>query len=221
MTTHIDFYEILELRRDATQSEIKKSYRKLALKWHPDKNPNNKEEAEKKFKNISQAYEVLSDEKRKKIYDEYGIEGILGESQGGANMNANFAPMNPFDLFGCPGFGGIGVMGGLFNAFNAFRDPNDVFKEFFSNGSFDDEFGAIDPFFSGACSMSSFSFGTSNGFGGGNGANVKKTSTSTKIVNGKKIVTKKVIENDTETITVTENGVLKSKTVNGQQLAIK
>lgn len=153
------------------------------------------------------------------------MEGILGEGgQGGSYSAGNFDGMNPFDILN--GFGGMGFgmnlgginLGGFFNTFNAFRDPNDVFRDFFNQGAFDDDFGANDPF-SAASSMSSFSFGT-NGFGGG-GAKIKKTSTSTKIVNGKKIVTKKVVENDTETITVTEDGVLKSKSVNGQQLAIK
>jgi len=237
-TAHVDFYEVLELRKDATQIEIKKAYRKLALKWHPDKNPNNKEEAEKKFKNISQAYEVLSDEKRRKIYDQFGIEGILGESQGSSGSDGNFAHfsgMNPFDIlnsFGAgPGMGfgfnlgGFNGGGGFFSPFNAFKDPNDVFREFFGSGSPFDDNSFIDPFFSNdaaagggaSSSMSSFSFG----FGNGDGAKIKKTSTSTKIVSGKKIVTKKVIENGNETITVTEDGIVKSKTVNGQQLAIK
>lgn len=125
---------------------------------------------------------------------------------------------NLFD-FGFGGAaGGFGInLGNLFApGFAAFRDPNDVFRDFFSS-SFGDEFGN-DDLFSGSSSMSSFSFG-SNGFGGG--GNIKKTSTSTKIVNGKKVVTRKVVENNTETITVTEDGVLKSKTVNGQTMAIK
>lgn len=127
---------------------------------------------------------------------------------------------NLFDFAFGGSAGGFGMnFGNLFApGFGAFRDPNDVFREFFSS-SFGDEFGN-DDLFSGSSSMSSFSFGT-NGFGGGGGGNIKKTSTSTKIVNGKKIVTRKVVENNTETITVTEDGVLKSKTVNGQTMAIK
>lgn len=124
---------------------------------------------------------------------------------------------NLFDFGFGGGMGGFGMNfgGNLFSPFGAaFRDPNDVFKEFFSS-SFGNEFGN-DDLFSGSCSMSSFSFGSNGGKG-----NVKKTSTSTKIVNGRKIVTKKVIENNTETVTITEDGVLKSKTVNGQQMAIK
>jgi DnaJ family protein B protein 4 len=55
----VDYYKILQVDRNATEDELKKAYRKLAMKWHPDKNPNNKKEAEAKFKQISEAYEVL------------------------------------------------------------------------------------------------------------------------------------------------------------------
>lgn len=57
------YYEVLEIKKSSSETEIKKAYRKLALKWHPDKNPNNQKEAEIKFKEISEAYEVLSDSK--------------------------------------------------------------------------------------------------------------------------------------------------------------
>jgi DnaJ family protein B protein 6 len=58
---NLDYYSVLEISRNATAVDVKKAYRKLALKWHPDKNPDDKEAAEKKFKEISEAYEVLSD----------------------------------------------------------------------------------------------------------------------------------------------------------------
>jgi molecular chaperone DnaJ len=70
-----DFYEILGVKKDATQEQIKKAYRKLARKWHPDVNPGNKE-AEQQFKEISQAYDALGDEKKRKLYDEFGEEGL-------------------------------------------------------------------------------------------------------------------------------------------------
>lgn len=227
MSAHIDFYEVLELTREASQSEIKKAYRKLALRWHPDKNPDNKDEAEKQFKSISQAYEVLSDEKRRRIYDQYGIEGILGEGQsnGGFNGFGGFnGGMDPFDLLQGFGMGSMGFGFNLNNLFNnVFRDPNDVFREFFNttNDDFGTDLFAASGFAPGAASSSSMSFQFGSSSGGKLGGNVKKTSTSTKIVNGKKIVTKKVVENGQETITVVEDGVLKSKMVNGQQMAIQ
>lgn len=65
----VDYYKVLEVSRSASVSDIKKAYRRLALKWHPDKNPNSQDDATKKFKEISEAYEVLSDEKKKKVTD--------------------------------------------------------------------------------------------------------------------------------------------------------
>ena len=69
MSTKKDYYEVLGVKKEATADEIRKAYKKLAIKWHPDKNPNNKEEAENRFKEISEAYSVLSDPEKKKEYD--------------------------------------------------------------------------------------------------------------------------------------------------------
>eukprot|EP00796_Vickermania_ingenoplastis_P006688 gene6688-4786_t len=74
----VDYYKILGVPRDASASAIKKAYHQLALKYHPDKNTDNREEAERKFKQVSEAYDVLSDEKKKKIYDQFGEEGLKG-----------------------------------------------------------------------------------------------------------------------------------------------
>ena len=62
-----DYYKILEVSRDATEDQIKKSYRRLALKWHPDRNPESKKQAEEQFKLVSEAYEVLSDKQKRSI----------------------------------------------------------------------------------------------------------------------------------------------------------
>jgi molecular chaperone DnaJ len=75
-----DYYELLGVDRKAGTDEIRSAYRKLALKYHPDRNPDNKE-AEAKFKAISEAYDVLSDEKKRHLYDQYGHEGLRGQAQ--------------------------------------------------------------------------------------------------------------------------------------------
>jgi molecular chaperone DnaJ len=77
-----DYYELLGVSRAASQDEIKKAYRKSALKYHPDRNPGDAQ-AEKQFKKISEAYEILSDEQKRKIYDQYGEEGVQGAAQAG------------------------------------------------------------------------------------------------------------------------------------------
>lgn len=72
------YYEILDVPRSASADDIKKAYRKKALQWHPDKNPDNKEFAERKFKEVAEAYEVLSDKHKRELYDRYGREGLTG-----------------------------------------------------------------------------------------------------------------------------------------------
>lgn len=79
-----DYYKLLEISKDASLNEIKKAYRKLAMKYHPDKNPNNKE-SEEKFKEIAQAYEILSDPDKRQKYDKFGKEGLNGHSFTSAN----------------------------------------------------------------------------------------------------------------------------------------
>nr|CAD7586298.1 unnamed protein product [Timema genevievae] len=314
----VDYYRILEVSRTSSNGEIKKAYRKLALKWHPDKNPENMDEATKKFKEISEAYEVLSDEskrklydqrlkaasrpprsynfrnffdspfhrffeKKRRVYDQYGKEG-LGQTPRGRTRHDD-----DFDTpFGFP---------------FTFRDPEDVFREFFGGSSFQDLFtgmslalssaslkpilwvggregekhgvapqptkvslcanknrwitetvddashktdmhqrnrnshpqntissqffnpfgmgfgmASLDDLFSqqnGGGGFTSFSTFNSSFSGNTGGGAVKKTSTSTRFINGKKITTKKVVENGKETSMTYENDILTSKTVNG------
>jgi molecular chaperone DnaJ len=77
MASKRDYYEVLGVERNAAESDLKKAYRKLALKFHPDKNPGNRE-AEEKFKEAAEAYEVLRDAKKRQIYDQYGHQGLEG-----------------------------------------------------------------------------------------------------------------------------------------------
>lgn len=113
-----DYYDILGLSKGASESEIKKAYRKLAIKYHPDKNPDDKE-AEEKFKEAAEAYEVLSNPEKRQKYDQFGHNafgaGSSGFGGGGMNMDDIFS--NFGDIFGSAfggggGFGGFGGGGG-------------------------------------------------------------------------------------------------------------
>ncbi|MDP7035700.1 MAG: molecular chaperone DnaJ [Planctomycetota bacterium] len=95
-----DYYELLGVSREASQGDIKKAYRKAALRYHPDKNPDNVE-AEKMFRDVSEAYEVLQDDEKRQLYDRYGHAGLEGQSIGFGNAG------DIFDVFGdLFGFGG-------------------------------------------------------------------------------------------------------------------
>ena len=106
-----DYYEVLGVSKTATDDEIKKAYRKIAIKYHPDKNPGDKE-AEEKFKEASEAYSVLSDPDKKAKYDQFGFAGVDG--QPGPDFSGGFGNLNDIlnDLFG-GGFGGFSGFGGF------------------------------------------------------------------------------------------------------------
>ena len=78
-TTKRDYYEILGVPRDATPEQIKSAYRKAALRWHPDRNPDNHKEAEERFREATEAYSVLSDPQKRAAYDAYGHAGLRGQ----------------------------------------------------------------------------------------------------------------------------------------------
>ncbi|XP_026329252.1 dnaJ homolog subfamily B member 6 isoform X1 [Hyposmocoma kahamanoa] len=287
----VDYYRVLGVTRIASEGEIKKAYRKLALKWHPDKNPDNAEEANRRFKEISEAYEVLSDESKRKVYDARGSSHHTHryQSKNGVNGHRHFSfkgffgetPFHRFferkrrvyDQYGKEGLSSNRSRRAAADDDDpefgygfpfTFRDPEEVFREFFRGSPFGDLFTVINDgghghghrrhnmgvaehghgrrgHHPGALSSSffnSFGLGThglddmfahaaSNGnaftsfstfnssLAGPGSTNVRSTTTTTRIVNGKKITTKKVTENGRETVMSYENGVLKSKTVNG------
>ncbi len=110
-----DYYEVLGVDKGASASEIKKAYRKLALKYHPDKNPDDTK-AEEKFKEAAEAYEVLSDDNKRERYNRFGHAGMKGAGGGGHHMNMEDIFSQFGDIFGGAfgggGFGGSGFGGG-------------------------------------------------------------------------------------------------------------
>ncbi len=85
-----DYYKLLGVQRSASKAEIRRAFKKLSLKYHPDKNKDNPEKAKAKFIKIANAYEVLNDDKLRKIYDEQGEEGVKQHQQGGGQHGGNF-----------------------------------------------------------------------------------------------------------------------------------
>ncbi len=115
MSEKRDYYEVLGVDKNATDEELKKAYRKLAKKYHPDANPDNKKEAEAKFKEVNEAYETLSDSQKRQMYDRFGPDG----PQGFAGGNGSGYYSSGFD-----GFSGMGDFG----------DLGDIFSSFFGGG---------------------------------------------------------------------------------------
>jgi len=192
------YYKVLGIDKNASEKDVKKAYRKMALKWHPDrcKDPT----AEEKFKKLAEAYEVLSDARRRREYDE-GEQVFFRTSAGGH--------ADPFDIF------------------KSFFGDNDPFADLFGPSLFGNSRRGSsrsmrDPFGSDLFSMSSFGgndfgFHSSSFNGMGGGCNYTSTSTVTKIVNGKKITTKETVSDNKKTTEVYENDHLVSKLVDGQE----
>ncbi|XP_028764394.1 dnaJ homolog subfamily B member 13 [Neltuma alba] len=144
----VDYYKVLHVDRSANDDDLKKAYRKLAMKWHPDKNPNNKKGAEAKFKQISEAYDVLSDPQKRAVYDQYGEEGLNGQAPppgaaefSGGPTTFRFNPRSADDIFSelfefSSPFGGIGETAGRAGGSTFHRGAfgDDIFASFRRGG---------------------------------------------------------------------------------------
>ena len=119
-----DYYEVLGVSKSATLDEIKSAFRKLAMKYHPDRNK--EKDAEAKFKEINEAYQVLSDKEKRQLYNQYGFDGLNQSGFNGENIN-------PFDIFN-QFFGGGGGGGFSFNFGGDDEDDGDIFSSFFGGG---------------------------------------------------------------------------------------
>nr|BAA88306.1 mDj8 [Mus musculus] len=186
------YYEILDVPRSASPDDIKKAYRKKALQWHPDKNPDNKEFAEKKFKEVAEAYEVLSDR-----------SGPSRSETGGAGPGFTFTFRSPEEFF--REFFGSG------NPFSELFDDLGVFSELQNQGP-----RLTGPFFTFSSSFPANSDFSSSSFSFSPGAGAfRSVSTSTTFVQGRRITTRKIMENGQERVEVEEDGQLKSVSING------
>mmetsp|Transcript_113204 Transcript_113204/g.158771 ORF Transcript_113204/g.158771 Transcript_113204/m.158771 type:complete len:279 (+) Transcript_113204:53-889(+) len=191
---NLSYYEILDIPPNADENAIRKAYRKNAIKWHPDKNPDNPQQAEAMFKLVAEAYEVLSDAEKRDIYDRYGKEGLqqgsgrsrhddmfrhfdMGRAQ---NLFEEIFGNDPF--FNGGGFGGMSMMhdpffGGMGFGSTSQRQRQtggDLFEQFFGGNGFGMSQG-----------FSSQNFSSS--FGTGGGGMSTSTRTYTTIVNGRRV----------------------------------
>jgi curved DNA-binding protein CbpA len=146
MQNKTDYYATLGVQKNDSDEVIKKAYRKLALKYHPDKNPGNREEAEAKFKEIGEAYSVLSDPQKRAAYDRYGLAGVNG------NCDSNFSFDDASEIFK-HFFGGKNPFEDFFEGFSNFGGKKGGFSSGFSSFSTFSDFGGFSSGF-GGCSKS-------------------------------------------------------------------
>jgi molecular chaperone DnaJ len=136
MATKSDYYDILGVSKGASADEIKKAYRKQALEWHPDRHKDDKEAAEKRFKEINEAYQILSDKQKRSAYDQFGhaafAPGGAGRGFGGQSPfgGAQSGRWGPFTYT----YTSSGNGGSPFSGFD-FGDPFEIFESFFGGGS--------------------------------------------------------------------------------------
>ncbi|VVU94291.1 DnaJ domain [seawater metagenome] len=201
-----DYYKILGLNKNASDAEIKKQYKKLAIKWHPDKNLNNPQ-AEEEFKKISEAYQILSDKNKRKQYD-----------MGGFSMPSHYHDFTDANdifssIFGSSFFNDSN----MFNH-NSFFDNSDMFNHnsFFDNSDMFNHNSFFDN--SDMFNHNSF-FDNSDMFvNSGNMSNFSSTSRSETYINGQKIVTETKNINGVVTQIKTVNGQIVSRTEDGKEM---
>ncbi|NXN72175.1 DNJB8 protein, partial [Himantopus himantopus] len=214
----VDYYKVLGLQKSASQEDVKKSYHKLALKWHPDKNPSNKEEAEKKFKAVAEAYEVLSDPQKRSLYDR-SVKERRSHRGGSATGGHNGSFDSPYvfhdleEIF-------RDVFGGMDTFVHDFWDPfnngenwhrtsgrgrsSSLYSDFME--SFNMPWNSFSP---SEQPTSSFAEDTAGPH------SVRSVLTTTEVINGKRITTRKIIKNGQERTEVKEDGQLRSVIING------
>ncbi|XP_050760910.1 dnaJ homolog subfamily B member 8 [Gymnogyps californianus] len=222
----VDYYKVLGLQKSASQDDVKKSYHKLALKWHPDKNPSNKVEAEKKFKAVAEAYEVLSDPQKRSLYDRSVKESRShrGRSATGGHNGSFDSPYVFHDLeeiFREVSEGMDPFVHVFWNPFNNIRNNGENWHRMSGRGSssslfsdFKESFMPWNSFSPSEQPTSSFAEDTAGPH------SVRSVLTTTEVINGKRITTRKIIENRQERTEVEEDGQLRSVKINGRDLKL-
>ena len=175
MASKRDYYEVLGISKGASASDIKKAYRKMAKKYHPDTNAGDEAAAEK-FKEVSEAYSVLNDPEKKKLYDQFGHAAFDGTGQPGGSYGAGFGGAGSSGFGGFGGTGGSGFSGfsqgpdGSYQEYHFDGNMDDILKDIFGHGFSGSGSGASGfSGFSGTSGTSGFSGSSGKGFSGGSG----------------------------------------------------
>lgn len=199
-----NYYELLGIPNNAAKSEVKRAYRKLALKWHPDKNPNNLTEANKRFKEICEAYEILFDDRKRRVYDDERYRrAFINMSAQGFNRFSFKPPHEIFrEEFGDESPTYYETLDPPVSYCSCYHGPNDIphrnFMSFMRDPFTNMKVNITEPMDSRVSAA----------------GDPRDIIVTTKMVDGRKLVTKTFRDNNGETILLYENGKLISKTFN-------